>query len=112
MCGELEIPWEVGDRFRKICGFVISARERTVVSHQPFERLPREVETIEADVAMFEPRHEDECLGVVIEAAELRHAAVERCFTGMTEWRMTEIVRQCERFGQVFIQAEHTRHGA
>ena len=38
--------------------------------------------------------------------------AIESLFSGVGERRMADVVHQRERFGQVFIQPEHTGHGA
>jgi hypothetical protein len=45
-------------------------------------------------------------VGVVIEAAGIRHRRFQRVLAGMAERRMPEVMRQAERFRQILIQAE------
>ena len=51
-------------------------------------------------------------LQVVLEAAVVAHAFVERVLAGMAERRVAEIVRQADRLGQRLVEAERQRHGA
>src|SRR6266478_407811 len=45
---------------------------------------------------------------VVIEAfAKAPHQAVQFLFPGVPEGRMANVVSQCERFGQVFVDPDH-----
>ena len=51
-------------------------------------------------------------LRVVIEAAELPQAFVERALAGVPERRMAEIVGQRQRLGQVLVEPERARERA
>ena len=42
----------------------------------------------------------------MVEAAEPRHALVERVLAGMAEGRVAEVVRQRQRLGQVLVEPE------
>ena len=88
------------------------AQQRAVVLHQPFQRLPGKVQSVEARIALLELCHEPQRLRVVIEAAIGLHAGVQRALAGMAEWRMAEVVRQRQRLGEVFVQPQDTRAGA
>ena len=61
----------------------VRRRERAVVLEQPFERFPGEIETVEGGVAPFERGNDSQRLGVMVEAAGLCEAAIERaiCWT-------------------------------
>ena len=63
---------------------------------QPLERLPGEVEPVELRISSFQRGDHAEGLRIVIEAAEIGEARVERALAGVTERRMTEIVRERE----------------
>ena len=80
--------------------------ERAVVLDQAFERFPGQVEAVEGRVAALQRRHHPQGLGVVIEAAEGAQAIVERALAGMAERRMTEVVGQRQRLGEVLVEAE------
>jgi hypothetical protein len=90
----------------------IAVRQRTVVLDQPFERLPGEIEPIESGVAPLERGDDPQGLGVVVEAAGLREAAIERALAGMAERRMPEVMRQRQRFAEVLVEPERTRQRA
>src|SRR5262245_31197223 len=85
--------------------------ERPIVLDQPLERFPGEVEAVERRVAPLKRGHRAQCLGVVVEAAEIAEAAVKRTLTGMAEWRMAEIVRQRQRLCEVLVEAERPSQG-
>lgn len=48
----------------------------------------------------------------MLETAVLAHAGIQRILTRMTERRMAQIVRQCNRFDEVFIDMQNARDGA
>ena len=73
---------------------------------EALERLPGEVEPVERGVAPLQPRHDPQRLGVVVEAAEGRHAVVERVLAGMAEGRVAEVVGERQRLGQILVEAE------
>ena len=73
---------------------------------QALERLPGEIEPVESGVAPLEPGDDAQRLGVVVEAAERRHAVVERVLAGMAEGRVAEVVRQRQRLGEILVEPE------
>src|SRR5208337_657449 len=58
--------------------------------------------------AALQRGHHPQGLGVVIEAAEGTKALVEGALAGMAEGRMTEVVSQRQRLGEVLVEAERT----
>ncbi len=48
----------------------------------------------------------------MVEPAVIPHALGQHFFAGMSKRRMTKIVRQSDRFRQVFIQSQGPRDGA
>jgi hypothetical protein len=51
-------------------------------------------------------------LQVVLEAAVRLHAIVQRILSGVPEGRVTQVVREADRFGESFVQLQRTRDGA
>ena len=80
--------------------------QRAVVLGEAFERLPGEVEAVEAGIAALEPGDDGEGLRVVIEPAFGGEAGIECALSGMAEWRMAEVVRERQRLGQVLIEPQ------
>ncbi len=80
--------------------------ERAIVLDQTFQRLPGEIEPVEARIAALERGHHAQGLRIVIEAAKRFEAFVERTLAGMAERRMTEIVGERQRLGQILVEAE------
>ena len=73
---------------------------------QPLERLPGEIEPVEVRVAALQRCDHPQRLRIVVKAAERRETFVERPLASMAEWRMSEVVRQRQRLGQVLVEAE------
>ena len=88
----------------------LAQEQRTVVLDQALERLPGEVEPIEAGVFPLKLGDHAQRLGVVVETALLRGGAVERPLPGMAERRMAEVVGKSKRLGQILIDAQGARH--
>jgi hypothetical protein len=84
-------------------------QQRAVMLHQAFERLPGQVEAVEIRVAAFERGDHAQRLRVVVEAPCPLHRRVERALAGMAERRVPEIVRECERLGEIFVDTERAR---
>jgi hypothetical protein len=82
--------------------------ERAVVLHQAFQRLPGEIEAVERGVAPLQRGDDVQRLSVVVEAAELGEAAVERALAGVAERRMAEVVAERGGLCQVLVEAERT----
>src|SRR5262249_27632776 len=85
--------------------------EWPIVLDQPLECFPGEVEAVERRVAPLKRGHRAQCLGVMVEAAEIGEAAVKGALPGMAERRMAEIVRQRQRLGEVLVEAERPSQG-
>jgi hypothetical protein len=73
-----------------------------------FARLKRQVEPVKGGIAAFELVDDAQRLEIVLEAAEIAHAGIEGVLTGMTEWRMSEIVSEADRFGQILVEPHGT----
>ena len=85
---------------------------RAVVLGDAFERFPRQVEAVEAGVVAFQPGHDPQRLGVVVEAAVWRHQRGERILSGVAEGRVAEVVGQRHRLGQIGVEPERRGDGA
>jgi hypothetical protein len=85
--------------------------ERAVLE-DALARLEGEVEPVEFGVAFFQQIDHAQRLQVVLEAAVLAHAGVQRILPGVAEGRVAEVVRQRHRFHQVLVQVQHSRDGA
>ena len=101
---EILPPAIIGDGARDGMGRIAGV-QRAVVLDETFERLPGEIEPVEARIFPLELGDDAQGLGVVVEAALLGDGAIERAFAGMTEWRMAEVVGKGKRLGQIFIDA-------
>ena len=84
----------------------VAVGQRAIVLDQAFERFPGQVQAVEAGIAALERGHDAQRLRIMIEAAESREAVVERALAGMAERRMAEIVRERQRFGEIFVEAQ------
>src|SRR6478752_422210 len=84
----------------------VAIGERTVVLDQAFQGLPSEVEAVKGGIAALQRRDDTQRLGVVIEAAEGGETFIERALAGMAERRMAEIVRERQRFGEIFVESQ------
>ena len=60
----------------------------------------------------FQPGHDAQRLRIVVKAAIGRHQDGERILSGMAKGRVAKVMGQRHRFGQIGIQAKHTRDGA
>ena len=78
----------------------------------PLQRLPREIEPVIGGVTTLQQGYDAQRLGVVIEAAELFHAAFQSALAGVAERRMTEIVRQGDGFGEIVVEPEAASQSA
>ena len=81
-------------------------RHRPVVLGQPFQRFPAQIEAVEADVGRLQPRHQPDGVGVVVEAAGLRHRRLQRVLARMAERRVAEVVGEAQGLGQILVEAE------
>ena len=73
----------------------------------------RQIQPGKTRVALLEILDDAQRVQVVVEAlAESPHFAVERLFARVREWRMPDIVRQRQRFREVFVELQDVGHGA
>ena len=86
--------------------------QRAIVLHQPLKRFPGEIEPVEHRIATFEPGHDAQRLGVVVEAAIGLHQPVEFALAGMAERRVAEVMGERQGLGQILIEAQGTRDRA
>ena len=75
-------------------------------------RLEHQVQAVEGAVALFQRVDHAQALQVVLEAAVVLHAVVQRVLAGVAERRVAEVVRQRDRFDQVFVQPQRARDRA
>ncbi len=68
--------------------------EWPIVLDQTFERFPAQIEAVECRVATLKISHDTQGLRIVIEAAKVGETFIECTFAGMSERRMTKIVRR------------------
>src|SRR5208282_441060 len=61
---------------------------------------------------LFEFVDDAQRLKVMLESAEIQHAFIERILPGMSERRMTEIVREADRLREHFVEAQRPGDGA
>src|SRR5262249_25885352 len=111
---KLEVVGVVADRLRQAALPIPSDRrsraggKRAGVLDKPFERFPGEIEAGERRITPLKRSHRAQRLGVVVEAADFGKAAVKGTLPGVAEWRMTEIVGERERLGEVLVKAKGT----
>ena len=75
-----------------------------------FTHLERQIQSAKLGVAQLHFFHRAQRLQVVIEElALLPHQQVERTLAGMPERRMTDVVHQRQRLGQIDVQIELRR---
>ena len=81
------------------------------VLQDSFTGLETQIQPFEGGIALLQHIDDTQRLQVVLEAAVVFHAFVERVLAGVAEGRMPEVVRQRNGFDQVFVEPEITRHG-
>ena len=86
--------------------------QRPVVLDDAFQRFPGQVQAVEIGIAMFQRGHDPQGLGIVVEAAMILQAAVERALAGVAERRMAEVVRQRQCLREILVEAELPRQRA
>ena len=95
---EIEGRVEVGDALRHAALAIFAGRlalgvgQRPVVLDDPFERFPGQVQPVEAGIAPLHRGHDAQGLGIVVEAAEVREAGIERPLAGVPERRVAEVM--------------------
>nr|GEU28520.1 hypothetical protein [Tanacetum cinerariifolium] len=71
-----------------------------------------QIQAVVRAIVFFQLVHHAQALQVVLEAAVILHALVEHILAHVAERRMAQVVRQRNRFHQVFVQAQIARDGA
>ena len=77
-----------------------------------FADFPRKVQADEPGVGRLQEIDNTQRLQIVVEAALVGEAGIERGLAGMAERRMAQIVRQCDRLDEIFVQAELSSYRA
>ena len=102
----------VQETLRRATGFggsqPLGISSRTMLE-DAFARLEREVQPVEGRVADFQRVHHAQALQVVLEAAMVAHAFVQRVLAGVAEGRVAQVVRQRDGLHQVFVQVQRAR---
>ena len=76
---------------------------------QPFEQVPRQIETVMAGIGAFDPHYRAQRLRIMIKAAMPLHRFAQSIFARMSKRRVPQVMRQTQRFGQVFVQTKASR---
>ena len=79
--------------------------ERAVVLDEPGEGRLGEIEAVEFGVAALERGDDAQRMAVVVEAAVIGHAGVERVLAGMAERGVAEVVAERDRLGEVVVNS-------
>jgi hypothetical protein len=86
-----------------------AARGQRAVLEDALARLEGEVQAVVLGVALLQRVDHAQALQVVLEAAVLGHAVVERVLPGVAEGRVAQVVRQGDGLDQVLVQAQRGR---
>ena len=78
---------------------------------QSRQRRLGQIEAVEPGVAALELGDDAQSVAVVVEAAVLGHAGVERVLAGMAEGRMAKVVAERDRFGEVVVEPQAPGQG-
>lgn len=70
--------------------------------------LEAKIEAVERGIALFQLINRTQTLQIVLEAPEVAHAFVQGILPGVAEWRVTEVVRQRNGFGEILVEAQGT----
>ena len=76
------------------------------------QAFPGQVQPVEIGVMAFQPGHDPQGLGIVVEAAIGRHQPFHRILAGVAEGGVAKVVGQRHRFRQVGVQPQHPGDGA
>src|ERR1044071_1853430 len=86
-------------RSRHLCHVI-----KCSVFPQTLAHFKCQVQTWKTRIRVFEELDYSHTLAVVIEAAMVAHAFSQHLFARMSERRVSQIVREGDRFGEIFIQ--------
>src|SRR3546814_16587044 len=73
---------------------------------QPLQRLPRQVEPVEARIGAFDPRQRAQRVAIMVKAAMRLHRALERILPRMATGWMADIVRATPRLGKILVEPD------
>ena len=68
-----------------------------------FQDFPCQVQSRMIGITVLQDLHDSQTMAVVFETAVGCHALIKSVLASMTKRRVTQIVRQCNRFGQIFV---------
>ena len=88
------------------------ARKLGAVLEQTGARLVRQVQTPVGITAHLDQVHGAQALSVVLEAAVGARQIVQHALAGVTERRVTQVVREHDGLGEILVEAERARHRA
>ena len=71
-----------------------------------------QIETVKRGVALFELVDHAQALQVVLKAAVLGHAFVQRVLSGVAKRRVAQVVRQRHGFDQILVKTQGAGNGA
>ena len=75
-----------------------------------FTDFKGQVEAWEAGIALLEFLDDAQRVNVVIEPlTEAAHLPVQLLFAGVSKRRMTDVMDQSQRFGEIFVEAQNGR---
>jgi len=80
--------------------------QRPVVLDEPCQRRLGQIEAVEPGVMPLEFGHDAQGVAIVVEAAVLGHAGVERVLAGMPERRVAEIVAKRDCLRQIVVKPQ------
>ena len=80
--------------------------ETRQVFDEALAEFPRKIQSRECRIFLFEFLDDAEALLIVFEAAVFLHQFVEGHLAAVAEWRMTEVVRKTDAFGEIFVQPQ------
>ena len=78
---------------------------------EPLERFIGQVEAVESGVAALQLGHDAQRLGVVVEATTAGHQRVEHLLAGVSERRVTEVVGERDRLGEILVEVQRAGDG-
>ena len=74
-----------------------------------FANFESQIQSRKIGIRILEQLDHPQALPIMLESAVLSHALGQHFFTGMSKRRVSEIVRERDRFRQIFIQGQRPR---
>ena len=112
---QLQIPGRVhlGQRIGQgtgMLGIGIRADDGSIVLGNPLKAFPCQVQAVKIGVVPLKPRHDPQGLRVVVKPAIGRHQCRQSILAGMAKGGVTQIMGQCDTFGQISVQPQNARN--